>query len=164
MCVFGVSDIEVLEKDLVAYKVVVNSFKVQGKFLSRFPPSLRRVQKRNLIEKQEELIYYPKVVGITKNYFFNKKSISRFKDSPGLYCFMSIQSALKSGILSGWGTMLLRVIIPKGTKIRKARTFEESYYKETILTEVLIPLEEVNVHFEEVPASLDEVDADGTVF
>ena len=164
MCVYDASDIEVLEKNLVAYKVVVPALKAQGKYLSRFDPLSRRVQGRNFIEKQEEWFYYPKVVGVTKNYFFNKKSISRFKDSPGLYCFTSIQTAIKSGILIGWGSTLLRVLIPKGTKIRMARTFEDSPDKETILTEVLIPLEEVKENLEEVAASLDEVDADGTVF
>ena len=111
MCVYDVSKIETLEKDLVAYKLAI--FKSQGLGISLCAPSGRVPQKMDEVEGT----FYPNPLGVTKRYWVGEKVESSFEDTPGIYCYTSYEDAREEGLMYlGYGyykchILLLEVLI-----------------------------------------------------
>lgn len=140
MCVRDIKEIEILDQDLVAYKLVSTTKQSPNIFKSFFEPWNRTEQRDPL-----SLCLYRDIVGKCFSYELNKKKISRFKTSPGMYCytiFDGLDSFLEETVVYCKTAALLKVLIPKGSKIRKSSY--SYYYKadlEVILAEEVIPLE-----------------------
>ena len=127
MCVFNVSETEILDDDLSAYKIVCKTpLNKNGEFFSRHLPFSRKVQD-SYPNSGKDLLYA--LEEITK---------SDFENTPGIYCFSEIN--LNSSNLNN-DEILLEVKIPKGTKIRRANSnqFFTSYF-DIILAEKVIPI------------------------
>lgn len=129
MCVICISEVEVLEKDLIAYKVVKQEFlKDFNKFISRFIPQERDSQDSQFGK------------GTILNYEFDKETVSRFEGSHGIYCYEREQDTKRTSLFLE--ERVVRVLIPKGTKIKRAKeflSFSDSAF--VILAEAVILLE-----------------------
>lgn len=141
MCVHDIKEIEILDQDLVAYKMVSSINTPFNVFKSFFEVGNRSEQRDPV-----SLDHYRNISGKCFSYELNKKKVSRFKTSPGMYCytiFDGLDSFLKEATYGCNTAALLKVLIPKGSKIRKS-SYSYYYYKadlEVILAEEVIPLE-----------------------
>lgn len=139
MCVRDIKETEILDHDLAAYKMVSSTSSVYV-FKSFFDVG-NRTEQRDPVS----LDHYRNISGKCFSYELNKKKISRFKTSPGMYCytvFDGLDSLLKEVTAHYRTAALLKVLIPKGSKIRKSSY--SYFYKndlEVILAEEVIPLE-----------------------
>ena len=141
MCVYGVSEIETLKEDMVAYKLVV--FQSQGLGISLCAPSGRVPQKMD----EAEGTFYPNPLGVSKQYRVGEKVESSFEDTPGLYCYTSYEDARKEGLLylgycyGKCSIRLLEVLIPAGTRIKKGVENMGAGGLTVILAEEVLPVE-----------------------
>lgn len=124
MCVEQVTEIEVLEEDILAYKIT------NWAGFSRYSPGLRDLQTG--FDNPGANIFY--TIGDTY--------VSRFEFSPGLYCFVHKEDALKDKF---GNEHLLEVQIPKGTRIKRAtgKFYCNDLPVEVLLAEELVVLREV---------------------
>ena len=131
MCVICISEAEILDEDLIAYKVVRQEDAGDFvKFVSRFLPKER---------EQQEL---PFGKGIVLNYEIDKETVSKFEMSYGVYCYENEQDSRFMNILQM--EQILKVRIPKGTKIKRGKEkLSFNCFKPVILAEVVIPFEVV---------------------
>lgn len=135
MCVYDISEIEILEEDLEAFKVVVKDPKEEGNYVSRFAPAIRSVQQIGSVKGENY-----QTCGVILSYKFNKETFSSFEDTPGLYCYATFHDAARIWALYSDYSKVLRVLIPKGTRIKRGTTFQRDKKKDVILTEVVIPI------------------------
>ena len=126
MCVHCISEVEVLDQDLVAYKIV------SGTKRSRYLPELRELQEGF------------KDTGLCIQYKEGKVFTSSFDTTPGLYCYALKKEVLKDAFSCEY---VFKVLIPKGTKIKRAEG-DVAFCKqqgiksnEVILTEKLLVME-----------------------
>lgn len=140
MCVRDIKEIEILDHDLVAYKLASTTKQSPNIFKSFFEPCNRAEQKVPV-----SYDYYVDGVGKCFSYELNKKKTSRFKTSPGMYCFTifdELDTFLKVAVGGCEKAALLKVLIPKGSKIRKSSySYGHRRDLEVILAEEVIPLE-----------------------
>lgn len=124
MCVSNITEIEVLEEDLVAYKIT------DCARFSRLSPSGRALQTG--FADRGIYLYYD--IGLTLK--------SSFEDTPGMYCFVHKEDALKDKF---GNEHLLEVRIPKGTRIKGAtgKLYRNDMPVEVLLAEELVALREV---------------------
>lgn len=145
MCVFNVSEISILDKDLIAYKAVLISDK-KGKYYSRFDIEHRKPQ---VIKNADSTTsHYPKKLGTVETYSLNEQSFSSFEETPGFYCYSLLNGAEKAGMMHPKSAVLLEVLIPKGTKIKIGATLfgnRAEQVSDIVLTEYLIPLREIQI-------------------
>lgn len=143
MCVYDITELEILEEDLTAYKAVsVISFP-KPKFSSLWHPVFRVSQ---FNDTDDEDCFYPQRCGDVFTYEIGEKVTSSFETTPGLYCFEKKDGAKNIGINADLpSTALLEVLIPKGTKIRRALSSLglDLQVPDVILTEELIPIKVV---------------------
>ena len=135
MCVYDISEIEILEEDLEAFKAVMKDPKEEGNYVSRFEPVIRSAQQIGSVPGEKY-----KTCGVILSYKFNKETFSSFEDTPGLYCYATFQNAARSGTLFSEYAKVLKVLIPKGTRIKRGKTFQRDKKNDVILTEVVIPI------------------------
>lgn len=131
MCVICISEAEILDEDLIAYKVVRQEDAGDFvNFISRFLPKERELQALSF-EK-----------GIVLNYEIDKETVSKFEMSYGVYCYENEQDSRFMNILQM--EQILKVRIPKGTKIKRGKEkLSFNCFKPVILAEVVIPFEVV---------------------
>lgn len=127
MCVYNISEVEVLDQDLIVYKVVRPTSDFLLSFKSKWKPSERTIQ-----ESYGD-------GGTTLEYRLGEKTISGFDVSPGMYCYVEERIARRAVGLSS-AEYVLEVRIPKGTKVKSATEIflRGSIINAVILTEELI--------------------------
>lgn len=149
MCVYNISEYEILKEDLIVYKAVADSNLKDTEFKSLYSPCIRYSQVY-FSEKTESdyVFYYPERFGESLIYKIGEKTTSSFVNTPGLYCFEKLDGALNAEIdFNNSVTFLLEVKIPKGTKIKKACTiynYKDPNFLDVVLTEELIPVRVVS--------------------
>lgn len=153
MCVYNISEVQILDKAMIAYKVVraqlsdsylVKDSKVlEGNrdllfsFKSRWKPFERILQKG----EPDSGSYISYVIG--------EKVTSSFETTPGLYCYTDEETA--KGVANGfYKECVLRVKIPKGTRIKMA---EEIILREKglVIRKVLLSEKLVPIKVKEIP-------------
>lgn len=148
MCVVNITEISILDDDLIAYKLV-RSKVVQGvqfnqnMYFSRYSPIGRITQVR--FKENDKYYFYPLPRGGTLVYKIGEKTTSNFKTSPGLYCYASKEALLEVEESLAFEGSILEVLIPKGTKIKRAKSSKLANYEDVILAEELIPVKEIKV-------------------
>ena len=143
MCVYDISEIEILEEDLVAYKVVKASHFEKDVHYSLYSTTGRLTQIR--FEEDDTYYFYPIPRGETLVYKISEKTSSSFEDTPGLYCYVSKEALLL--VPSFDRVVVLEILIPKGTKIKRAKSSKLANCEDIILTEELIPVKKVRGGF-----------------
>lgn len=138
MCVSNLTKIQVLKEDLTAYKVVIADKFNKDLCYSRYHPTGRLVQFRP--EKKKGTFYYSSPRGETFTYTIGERITSNFEDTPGLYCYVSKEALIAMEDMLLFGSVAMEVLVPKGTKIRRAKSLGTSDYEDVILTEELIPV------------------------
>ena len=139
MFLYDVSEVEVLEDDMVAYKAMNKMSSVGAVSLTL--PEWRVPQKK------DDGDFYPVPLGTIKRYLRGEVAESSFDTTPGLYCFALKEKAflemeMYRDRLRNWPLQKFRVyeiLIPKGTKIKWASTEEKGYVSTILLVEALIP-------------------------
>ena len=160
MCVYNVADTEILEEDMVAYKIVFEGVfeEYKASFSSICSPDGRLPQPYPLQQNREGA--YPDPFGTVRLYEIGLKAITSFETTPGLYCYISEIKAFEDlqyySQYASYLSKVLEVLIPKGTKIRRASSYNFGidyndtvftkdkdvipFMRDTILTEELIPI------------------------
>ena len=138
MFLYDVSEVEVLDQDMMAYKAMNKMSSVGSASLTL--PEWRVPQKQN------DGSFYPVPLGTIKRYTRGEVTESSFDTTPGLYCYALKEEAfLEIGSYRDylhWSLQKFRVyqvLIPKGTKIKWASTEERGYVSTILLVEALIP-------------------------
>lgn len=143
MCVYNVSEYEILKEDLIAYKAVSVFNLIETEFRSLYDPCDRCSQVYFSEKTESDLVFhYPDRFGESLVYKIGEKTTSSFVNTPGLYCFEKLDGALNTEIdFNNSVTLLLEVKIPKGTKIRRANSNKllTSCF-DVILAEEVIPI------------------------
>lgn len=136
MCVYDVTKTEILEKDLEAFKVVLKDLEEEGNYVSRFEPLLRSAQQIGDVQGEKY-----QTCGSVLSYQLNKETFSSFENTPGIYCYATARDATRSGLPGVLSSKLLKVLIPKGTSIKRGKTFQSDKKYDVVLTEVVIPIQ-----------------------
>lgn len=141
MFLYDVSEVEVLEENMVAYKAMNKMSSVGAASLTL--PEWRVPQKK------DDGDFYPVPLGTIKRYLRGEVAKSSFDTTPGLYCFTLKEEAfLEMGSYVDylhWSLQKFRVyqvLIPKGTKIKRAFSEERGVVPNILLVEALIPVVE----------------------
>lgn len=133
MCVYSVSKIKILEKNTHYYKVAQPT-KTSNIYRSLVLPKDRAIQ-------TPTHLYGTSSMGILK-YEIGKKVTSDLETTPGMYCYINKEIA-KASLFSfdrNKKTVLLKVLVKKGTKIRYASNSVRTNNKNVVLVETLTPV------------------------
>ena len=144
MCVYGISETEILKKDTYFYKLVRGS--KQNKFFTSLTlAEYRSIQYLN--PDKPDMLHDN--VGKTFSYKIGEEITSDFGTTPGMYCYVSKEEAkIRKGYWpESYSTNIrvLKVLVKKGTRIRYASNSARPNYKNVVLVEALTPVELVQM-------------------
>lgn len=142
MCVDAdFTKIEKTKRTLYAYKTVRKLSKYQHPMLTycSFVYSGNRLPQVGAGVRKDPRRFAGKML----EYALQEMSVSRFSESPGIYCFTSREDAYRYAGHCARGTFaVLKVRIPKGARVVRG-TIGSSTARKTINAEVVIPIKEV---------------------